>query len=107
MSKCDASLMWSPKCNVPLRYLKIHFTHCQCNRVGADKYWLNLFTAKEISGLVLVKYYRAPIAERNKVAFFMGSPVLAVMIFPVVIGDGQEEASDMSNFCSKSVIYLA
>lgn len=48
----------SPRPKVNFKYLKIRLTVVQCMVVGACTYWQ--FAAKQISGLVKVKYYKAP-----------------------------------------------
>ena len=45
---------------VPCTYRRIRFTALQCIVVGACRNWHTLFTAKEMSGLVSVRYYKAP-----------------------------------------------
>jgi hypothetical protein len=50
----------TPSLVEPLRYLKIRFTDVQCIVVGECKNWQTLFTAKDMSGLVRVKYCNAP-----------------------------------------------
>jgi hypothetical protein len=45
-----------PSFNVPLTYLRILLTTSQCTVVGECKNWQALFTEKERSGRVIVKY---------------------------------------------------
>lgn len=46
--------------NVLFTYLRIRLAVVQWAEVGAWRNWQTLFTAKEISGLVSVKYWSAP-----------------------------------------------
>jgi hypothetical protein len=46
----------SPIPSVYFKYLNILLTVFQCTSVGEFKYWHTLFTEKDISGLVNVKY---------------------------------------------------
>lgn len=55
-----AGLRSKPWCRVPCKYLRILFTAFQWSSWGADRNWHTLFTEKEISGLVIVAYCRAP-----------------------------------------------
>jgi hypothetical protein len=46
--------------SVPLTYRNIRLTASQCKSVGCDKNWHTLFTAKDKSGRVSVKYCNPP-----------------------------------------------
>ena len=58
-SRLEDFFKCKPCCKVPCKYLKIRFTTFQCSSVGFYINWHILFTLKEISGLVIVTYWRA------------------------------------------------
>ena len=58
---------------VPLRYLSILLTAIQCVVVGLAINWQALLTAKEISGLVNVKYCSGPTMLQSRVGSDRGS----------------------------------
>jgi hypothetical protein len=60
MSKEEDLLIWSQALVMYFIYLIILLIAAQCVVVGVCKYWQTLLTEKEISGLVRVKYYKAP-----------------------------------------------
>lgn len=53
-------LIYSPRSTVPRTYRSILFTALQWTVVGAWRNWHTLFTAKDKSGRVSMRYWRAP-----------------------------------------------
>lgn len=76
---------WSnnPKLDVCFRYRRIHFTVCQWSLAGEC---INWHTAKEMSGLVSVRYWSEPTTIWYSVGSAIGVPLERVRLVVIDIG---------------------
>ena len=90
---------------VPLTYRSILFTAVQWSVVVLCINWQTWLTAKAISGLVQVRYWRAPTALRYSDGSESGSPSRILNLLPLTTGDEQGFAPSILYFLSRSSIF--
>lgn len=82
------------------------FTTSQCAKVREVSNWLSLLIAKEMLGLVIVKYSRAPIVLQYKSGLSAASPIEVVNGLLAIIAEGKQVPSCILVSRSKSLVYL-